>query len=222
MTHRVWGGFHGKGGSPKQLFLNHPTDPTLTECWTPKHRIGNPYFEGQDTVFASEIDAAYQFMVIEQPEQLIAYSRGGSIYTQMVAQHRNTPKHFIIFVAAAWKRFWPSGSPILPDRDWNGIIIHGDSDGRVPLKWSVELSQQTGMPLIILRDVDHIGTIFDAPFSERIRLLGAVAPQTLPLDDLPDWQHRMDYNSDEWTETVTKQQTWVDTHWRLIHPDVRM
>jgi hypothetical protein len=49
MTHRVWGGFHGKGGSPKQLFLNHPTDPTLTECWTPKHRIGNPYFEGQDT-----------------------------------------------------------------------------------------------------------------------------------------------------------------------------
>ena len=47
MTHRIWGGLHGKGGSPKQLFLNHPTVPPLTECWTPKHRIGNPYFEGK-------------------------------------------------------------------------------------------------------------------------------------------------------------------------------
>ncbi len=222
MTNRTWGGFHGKGGSSKQLFSKYTIDPSLIECWSPSRRIGNPCFTGQEAVSTAEIDLAHQFMMLEQPAQLIAYSRGGSIYAQMMAQYPSVPKHFIVFVAAAWKRFWNSDRPHVPNRDWKGLIIHGDLDGRVPLKWSVALSQETGLPLVILRDVDHIGTIFDAPFNERFRTLGVVAPQDLDLEGLPDWKQRMEFNSDDWKTAVAQQQAWVDLHWRPIQPDIKI
>ena len=63
-------------------------------------------FPGQEAVSTAEIDLAHQFMMLEQPTQLIAYSRGGSIYTQLITQYPTVPKHLVVFVAAAWKRFW--------------------------------------------------------------------------------------------------------------------
>lgn len=222
MTNRIWGGFHGKGGSSRQLFSSYTRDPSLIECWSPSRRVGNPCFKEQENVSMDEVQIAHQFMILEQPSQLIAYSRGGSIYTQMMAQYPTVPKHFVIFVAAAWKRFWDSDRPHVPDRDWEGIIIHGDLDGRVPLKWSVELSQATGLPLVILRGVDHIGTIFDAPFHDRLRNLGVTAPHNLDIDGLPDWGQRMEFNSDDWKTVVGQQQAWVDLYWRPIQPDIKI
>ena len=72
MTNRIWGGFHGKGGNAKQLFWNYQKDPSLIECWTQHHRVGNPCFKGQENVSIAEVDFAHEFMMVEQPAQLIA------------------------------------------------------------------------------------------------------------------------------------------------------
>ncbi len=212
MQQRQWGGFHGKGGSPKQLFGHLSDHPDLSNNWTVNQRYGNPHFTNTGTVSPGEIELAHRFLTLEKPTNLIAYSRGGSILCQTLNQHPDTPIGQVIFLAAAWKRFWGEQKLVAPVVK-EGLIIHGALDGRVPLKWSVKLSQLTGLPLVILYNLDHIGRLFETPFDQQLPHDGQVAPANLSIDQLPEWSDRLEYNSQQWKDIVKQQQQWVDAHW---------
>ena len=211
---RTWGGFHGHGGNPKQLFsLIQYTEQY--HIWKQNGDLGNPLFS-QGEITQNELDTAIQFLRTEKPKNVIGYSRGGSIAYLALHSGLVEYKPYVYFLAAAWKKFHNS-SPS-PSSNLQGVVIHGTDDARVPLRWSLELSILLHLPLIILYKVDHIGNLFLAPFQESILSYARPTPSDVPWKQLPEWTHRLKYGSKKWNKYVRAQRDWVNQYWFTVHP----
>ena len=211
---RTWGGFHGHGGNPKQIFP--PAQHTEQyQIWKQAGDLGNPQFS-KGEITPRELDTAIEFLQTEKPKNVIGYSRGGAI--AYLAIHNSPIEYapFVYFLAAAWKKFHDTSS--LPQTNIQGVIIHGTDDARVPLRWSFELSRCLCLPLIILYKVDHIGNLFWAPFQESILSYAQPVPSDIPWQQLPEWTDRVEYGSKKWNEYVRAQRDWVKQYWHPIHP----
>jgi hypothetical protein len=90
----------------------------------------------------------------------------------------------VYLVAPAWNRQWPTVGLSGSEVSGNGSIMHGGSDNIVPLKHSVLLSKNSGMPLYVFPGMNHVNILKnkEAPTSGiQIPDLGSA------LEILPDW-----------------------------------
>ncbi|MAA80632.1 MAG: hypothetical protein CL916_15355 [Deltaproteobacteria bacterium] len=117
-----------------------------------------------------------------------------------INRFQNNDDPFVFFLAPAWKKFHDQSFSNLSQ--FRGVIIHGTDDARVPLRWIFELSVTTNLPLIVQNEVDHIGNLLFAPFQESILSYAQPVPLSISCTLLPDWNHRMEYNSKEWKDAV--------------------
>ncbi len=132
---------------------------------------------------AEDIEKAILYLNEETPNTLIAYSRGGAILLQALAMGAKKPDT-VYLVAPAWNRQWPTVSLTGSEISGNGAIIHGGSDNIVPLKHSVMLAKESGMPLYVFPGLNHVNILKnkDNPTS-GIQLKDFKTA----LDVLPDW-----------------------------------
>jgi hypothetical protein len=130
-------GFHGYGMSPESM------------------RMDGPQFTDQRPIPHADVEEAVEYLEEVRPGLLVAYSRGGAVAMLALKESDVHPK--IIYVAPAWRRGWTNVRP----PHGSGVILHGDSDNSVPLQHSCDLSQQTGMPLHVVPDRNHISILKD-------------------------------------------------------------
>jgi len=156
-------GFHGWKMSPESM------------------RLPGPQFTDKKPIPAEDIEEAVEYLDEVKPGVLVGYSRGGAITMLALRKHRGA-KPKVIYVAPAWLRGWAHAQP----PHTQGVILHGDKDKHVPLEHSCELAKDTGMPLRVVEDRNHI-TILKDKLNPNA---GKPVPRSM-LDDcvnkLPDW-----------------------------------
>jgi alpha-beta hydrolase superfamily lysophospholipase len=173
------GAFHGFGMKPKDMRV----DACNVEWTNPDQETGCPAFSDSTKITTEDIEKAILYLNEETPNTLIAYSRGGAILLQALAMGAKKPDT-VYLVAPAWNRQWPTASLTGSEISGNGAIIHGGSDNIVPLKHSVMLAKESGMPLYVFPGLNHVNILKnkDNPTS-GIQLKDFKTA----LDVLPDW-----------------------------------
>ena len=173
------GAFHGFGMKPQDMRV----DACSVEWTNPDQDTGCPAFSDSTKITKEDIEKAILYLNEETPKTLIAYSRGGAILLQALSMGAKKPST-VYLVAPAWNRQWPTVSLTGGEISGDGAIIHGGSDNIVPLKHSVLLAKNSGMPLYVFPELNHINILKnkDNPTSglPLKDLKGA-------LDILPDW-----------------------------------
>lgn len=173
------GAFHGFGMTPQQMRL-----PDCSTVWdNPEQETGCPLFPGTGKVTGEELDKAIQYLDEEQPESLVAYSRGGAILLQALTDGATRPGT-IFLVAPAWRRKWV-GSLDASLFSGGGSVIHGGMDDKVPLRHSVELAIASGLPLHVVPEANHINIL-------KYKMSTPGGPVTndqlvAAMKSLPDW-----------------------------------
>lgn len=172
--------FHG--------YKMEPEDMQLKDCeveWVPGSSKGCPDFSDEPKISQEDERLAIEYLE-QQIGTLIAYSRGGAILLQSISKGADLPEK-IILVAPAWKRQWPtvelSGNEI---KGSDGFIIHGGKDDKVPLKHSVMLSKNSGLPLYVQPDCNHINILKYKDTTEGLKKIDDKSIDNL-LKVLPDW-----------------------------------
>ncbi len=135
-----------------------------------------------------DIEKAILYLNEETPNTLIAYSRGGAILLQALAMGAKKPDT-VYLVAPAWNRQWPTVSLTGSEISGNGAIIHGGSDNIVPLKHSVMLAKESGMPLYVFPGLNHVNILKnkDNPTSGKWLKDVRSAKAFHIMSVLPDW-----------------------------------
>jgi alpha-beta hydrolase superfamily lysophospholipase len=173
------GAFHGFGMKPQDMRV----DTCNIEWTSPDQDTGCPAFSDSTSITKEDIEKAITYLNEENLKTLIAYSRGGAVLLQALSMGAKKPDT-VYLVAPAWNRQWPTVSLTGSEISGNGAIIHGGSDNIVPLKHSVLLAKNSGMPLYIFPGLNHINILKnkDNPTSGTpLKDLNGA------LDVLPDW-----------------------------------
>lgn len=180
--------FESFGKSAFHGYLMEPEDMRVPNCnteWTPdsKEDIGCPDFTDENPIPDEDEILAKEFLE-EGVEFLIAYSRGGAIFIQSIAEGSPLPEE-VYLVAPAWLRGWTTeelrGDEIKGAR---GVIIHGGKDDKVPLRHSAILSKMSGLPLYVFPECNHVNILkHKDDVSGGIRVKN---PEEL-VEILPDW-----------------------------------
>jgi hypothetical protein len=148
------GAFHGFGMKPKDMRVD-----TCNVEWTnPDQDTGCPAFSDSSKISKEDIEKAILYLNEETPKTLIAYSRGGAILLQALSMGAKKPDT-VYLVAPAWNRQWPTISLTGSEISGEGAIIHGGSDNIVPLKHSVILAKESGMPLYVFPELNHVSIL---------------------------------------------------------------
>lgn len=173
------GAFHGFGMKPQDMRV----DTCNVEWTSPDQDTGCPAFTDSTSITKEDIEKAITYLNEENLKTLIAYSRGGAILLQALSMGAKKPST-VYLVAPAWNRQWPTVTLTGSEVGGSGAIIHGGSDNIVPLKHSVMLAKNSGMPLYIFPGMNHVNILKnkDNPTSGKQLqdLEGA-------LKILPDW-----------------------------------
>lgn len=181
--------FHGYRMDPTQMRVpacddGEPKSTDPDNQWS-TGEPGCPRFSderdiGQDH---EDISEAIEFLDNVRPKVLIAYSRGGAVAAAALqgSQHRPMVK----FVAPAWGRGWVSGNPIPPE-GLEGSIVHGTRDNAVPLKHSFLLAAETGLPLYVAPEANHINILKLKDNPEK-GLRVSDEQIKLGIEKLPEW-----------------------------------
>jgi hypothetical protein len=144
-------------------------------------RLEGPHFSDQKPIPESDVQEAVEWLETEDPNTLVAYSRGGAVAMIALREADSNPR--VIYVAPAWRRGWANISS--PPKT-TGDVIHGDEDAAVPLQHSCDLAQRTGMPLHVFPGRNHVNILKDKlnPGS-GIKM----PPQKIKecVDSCPDW-----------------------------------
>lgn len=173
------GAFHGFGMKPQDMRV----DACNIEWTNPDQDTGCPAFSNSTKITTEDIEKAILYLNEETPKTLIAYSRGGAILLQALSMGAKKPST-IYLVAPAWNRQWPTVSLTGGEVSGNGAIIHGGSDNIVPLKHSVLLAKNSGMPLYIFPGLNHINILKNKENPTSGKQLKDLKGA---LDILPDW-----------------------------------
>jgi hypothetical protein len=167
--------FHGLGMDPNQM--GGARFNGVSACFEPWKKdgvpsdVGCPAFTKTGNVKAEDITTAVEYLKEEQPEKLLVYSRGASVFCQALGSDKlsieDVPKT-IIFLAPAWKRW---GTPFDKGFDkLNGktvIVAIGEYDSKVPVKHALELVNKVGGTLNIIPKCDHtVGRDLGKSYSE--------------------------------------------------------
>jgi hypothetical protein len=182
--------FHGYGMDPVKMRVpacskgEDPANPN--NQWESEKEEGCPKFTDDKDIGADHEDAQEAIAFIEnvKPEKLIAYSRGGAVASMALNQTQHKPE--VVFVAPAWKRGWVAKNP-LPPSGLQGAIVHGTRDNAVPLRHSFELAKETGMPLYVAPEKNHISIL---KFKDNPEKAIQVSPKIFgrALKHLPEWE----------------------------------
>ena len=196
--------FHGFGMKPKDMRID-----TCNVEWTnPDQETGCPAFSDSSKISKDDIEKAILYLNEENPKTLIAYSRGGAILLQALSMGAKKPDT-VYLVAPAWKRKWPTVTLTGSEISGNGAIIHGGSDNIVPLKHSVILAKESGMPLYVFPGANHVNILKnkDNPTSGKWMkdVMSAKAFHIMAV--LPDWGSTDRASDDE----LTMQEDFVKT-----------
>lgn len=178
------GAFHGFGMKPQDMRVD-----TCNVEWTnPDQETGCPAFSDSTKITTEDIEKAIMYLNEESPNTLIAYSRGGAILLQALAMGAKKPDT-VYLVAPAWNRQWPTVSLTGSEISGNGAIIHGGSDNIVPLKHSVMLAKESGMPLYVFPGLNHVNILKnkDNPTSGKWLKDVRSAKAFHIMSVLPDW-----------------------------------
>lgn len=180
--------FEAFGKSAFHGYLMEPEDMRVPNCnteWTPDsgEDVGCPDFTDEKPIPDEDEILAKEFLE-EGVEFLIAYSRGGAIFIQSIAEGSPFPEE-VYLVAPAWLRGWTTeelrGDEIKGAR---GVIIHGGKDDKVPLRHSAILSKMSGLPLYVFPECNHVSILkHKDDVSGGIRVKN---PEEL-VEILPDW-----------------------------------
>jgi hypothetical protein len=173
------GAFHGFGMKPQDMRV----DTCSVEWTSPDQTTGCPAFSDSSKITPEDMEKAISYLNDEKLNLLIAYSRGGAILLQALSMGAKRPST-VYLVAPAWNRQWPTVGLSGSEVSGNGSIMHGGSDNIVPLKHSVLLSKNSGMPLYVFPGMNHVNILKnkEAPTSGiQIPDLGSA------LEILPDW-----------------------------------
>ncbi len=173
------GAFHGFGMKPQDMRV----DACSVEWTNPEQDTGCPAFSDSTKISNEDIEKAILYLNEETPKTLIAYSRGGAILLQAVSMGATKPSK-VYFVAPAWNRQWPTVSLTGSEISGDGVIIHGGSDNIVPLKHSVLLAKNSGMPLYVFPGSNHVNILKN---KENPTSGIQLKDLTDALDVLPDW-----------------------------------
>lgn len=163
-----------------------PEDMRLPECeveWQPGKNLGCPNFSDEPKISEEDEALAIEYLNQGDIKTLIAYSRGGAILLQSISKGAEIPEK-IYLVAPAWKRGWPTtpltGKELIGS---DAVIIHGGKDDKVPVAHSAILSKQSGIPLYIYPECNHINIL---KYKDKIE--GGIKINTDDIiKDLPDW-----------------------------------
>jgi hypothetical protein len=173
------GAFHGFGMKPQDMRL----DTCSVEWTSPDQTTGCPAFSDSSKITEKDMEMAISYLNEEQLNLLIAYSRGGAVLLQALSMGAKRPST-VYLVAPAWNRQWPSVGLSGSEVSGNGAIIHGGSDNIVPLKHSVLLAKNSGMPLYIFPGMNHVNILKN----KETPTSGIQIPDLdAALEILPDW-----------------------------------
>jgi hypothetical protein len=173
------GAFHGFGMKPQDMRV----DTCNIEWTSPDQDTGCPAFSDSTSITKEDIEKAITYLNEENLKTLIAYSRGGAVLLQALSMGAKKPPT-VYLVAPAWNRQWPTVSLSGSEISGNGAIIHGGSDNIVPLKHSVLLSKNSGMPLYVFPELNHVNILKN---KENPTSGISVKDHDGALDILPDW-----------------------------------
>lgn len=148
------GAFHGFGMKPQDMRV----DTCNVEWTSPDQDTGCPAFTDSTSITKEDIEKAITYLNEENLKTLIAYSRGGAILLQALSMGAKKPST-VYLVAPAWNRQWPTVTLTGSEVGGSGAIIHGGSDNIVPLKHSVMLAKNSGMPLYIFPGMNHVNIL---------------------------------------------------------------
>jgi len=174
--------FHG--------FMMTPKDMRLPACeieWKdPSQDTGCPRFSNEEYITREDENKAIEYLNEEEIGEIIGYSRGGAILMKALNRGARRPKS-VCMVAPAWKRKW---SDELNGDELNGIegfVIHGGKDNKVPLRHSAILARESGLPLYVFPEANHVN-ILKYTKRETVGILIDSTKIQYIIDILPDWK----------------------------------
>lgn len=183
--------FHGYKMDPTKMRVKdceqgEPSAENPSNQWTTGEK-GCPRFTDDKDIDEEHEDIVEALVFLEnvRPKTLIAYSRGGAVASAALQKSQHKPE--VKFVAPAWKRGWVKNNPIAPS-GLKGSIVHGTRDNAVPLRHSFELAKETGLPLYVAPEANHINILKLKDNPEK----GLRVPPNiidLGLKQLPEWKN---------------------------------
>ena len=183
--------FHGFRMDPSKMRVpgcdqGDPTPEAPDNQWSTGEK-GCPKFSDDKDIQENHEDIVEALVFLEnvRPQTLIAYSRGGAVASAALQRSQHKPE--VKFVAPAWKRGWVKNNPLAP-KGLKGSIVHGTKDNAVPLRHSFELSKETGLPLYVVMDANHINILkFKDNPEKGLRVPANIIE--LGLNQLPEWNN---------------------------------
>ena len=144
-------------------------------------RMPGPEFSDKKPIPEEDVDEAVDYLEEVHPGVLVAYSRGGAVAMLALREYKGA-KPRVIYVAPAWQRGWARVHP----PNTSGVILHGDKDNAVPLQHSCELADETGLPLRVVEDRNHVTILKDKENPNAGKLVPRPMVQEC-VKTMPDW-----------------------------------
>lgn len=169
--------FHGYMMTPKDMNL----PDCQTEWESPEQETGCPLFSNENKITKEDLQKATNYLNNEEIKTIIGYSRGGAILLSVINNGAKLPET-IYLVAPAWARQWAE-IKVFPIK-CEGAIIHGGKDDKVPLKHSAILAKESGLPLYVFPECNHIKIL-----KHKDNTQGGKKIEDLDkaINELPDW-----------------------------------
>lgn len=149
--------------------------------------LRGPKFSDKDNVAPEDIEAAIEWLEDEEPDELVAFSRGAAVLNQMLSDEPGIADEVppVTYISPAALRKWTSAPvPVLPA---GSKVVHSDGDNIVPLRQACQVASDAGVSLNVVKGkgdgVDHVRAL---SFLKK----GAdyeIDSKTCLASDMPDW-----------------------------------
>ena len=158
--------------------------------------LRGPQFSDEDKVTDEDIESAIDWLESEDPDELVAFSRGAAVLDQMVFDEPGTIDELppVTYVSPAALRKW-TNAPV-PKLPAGSRVVHSDGDNIVPLKHACAVADNAGAELGIAKGKgdgkDHVRAL-----SKRNNPDYMLDPRKCLDSDLPDWGADGDSSEEE-------------------------
>ena len=148
--------------------------------------LRGPQFSDEDKVTDEDVESALDWLDFEDPDELVAFSRGAAVLDQMVFDEPETIDELppVTYVSPAALRKWTS-API-PKLPMGSNVVHSDGDNIVPLKHACAVADKSGAKLGVAKGKgdgkDHVRALGKRNNPDYI-----LDPKKCLSSELPDW-----------------------------------
>ena len=151
-----------------------------------KMNLRGPRFSDEEHITDEDIESAVDWLEEENPDELVAFSRGAAVLDQMISDEPQIASKVppVTYVSPAALRKWTS-APV-PKLPTGSKVVHSDGDDIVPLKHACAIADKAGTPLGVAKG--------KGDGKDHVRALKRRNSPDYRLDtkkcldsDLPDW-----------------------------------